>query len=103
MRCNLYSNDGPLMSEGTCEMEDGAIKMVTLQWHMTPQEGGRPLALVMEDGKQYVVRVEDVHVVESNPQQGHTEVYRLRPLEGDQAEAMDGSLLDRVKSAFRDA
>lgn len=101
MRCSLYSNDGPLMSEGTCEVSDGLIRMTTSSWHMTPQEDGRPLTLVTEDGVQHVVKTVNVHVVDSNPEQGHTEIYDFRPLDEDQGERMDGSLLDRVKTMFR--
>ena len=84
MRCSLYSSDGPLMSEGPCESRDGTFEMVASTWHMTPTIGGLPLTLVTEDGRQHYVRVDEVHVVESNARSGPTEVYQLTPLELEQ-------------------
>ncbi len=82
MQCTLYSSDGPLMSEGTCEVADGVIQMVTQQWHMTPTVGGLPLMVVMADQQRYEVRVTDVQVLRSDPSTGPTEVYQLTPLDG---------------------
>ncbi len=95
MRCTLYSNDGPVMGEGTCEVVDGTISMTAREWHTTPQVDGRPLTLVMEDGTGYTVRVDGVHIVESDPEKGHLEVYSFTPLQNVSSEAMAGSEHDR--------
>ena len=99
MKCTLYSSDGPVMSEGTCEATETGIKMTAHKWHTTPTVGGLPLALVMEDGGRTMVRVENVHVVQSDPQHGHVEVYDFTPLGGDDDEKK-GGLLSSVKSLF---
>lgn len=94
MRCTLYSNDGPLMGEGTCEIADGAIIMTSEEWHTTPQAGGKPLSVVLEDGTQYVVQVDGVHIIESGPG-GHLEKYRFTPLEGVTGDEMSGARTDQ--------
>ena len=87
MQCSLYSSDGPLMGSGRCEVDGSAIRMVVEEWHMTPQEGGPALTLVNDDGTRLPVRVEQVRVLKSDPERGHTEEYRLVPLrEGAQEE-----------------
>ena len=99
MRCSLYSSDGPLMSEGTCEMSEGSIRMVAERWHMTPQPAGPPLALTLEDGHRFEVAVAEVHVTESDAAKGPTEVYRLVPLE-DADDQGSGGILARVRALF---
>ena len=99
MRCSLYSSDGPLMSEGECELAEGSIRMVAQQWHLTPQKDGPPLALLLADGHRYQVAVAEVHVTSSDAATGPTEVYRLVPVESaDDQES--GGILDRVRSLF---
>jgi hypothetical protein len=92
MRCSLYSSDGPLMSEGTCESKDGAFEMVASNWHMTPTVGGLPLTLLTDDGRQHYVRVDTIHVMESDARSGPTEVYQLIPLETEQPKEKSGFL-----------
>jgi hypothetical protein len=83
MQCSLYSFDGPVMSEGSCEMEGNAITMTTSKWHMTPQEGSQPLTLMMDGGRHCLVRVDRVHVLESNPSTGPREQYLLTQVDED--------------------
>jgi hypothetical protein len=83
MRCSLYSTDGPLMSEGMCEIGEQGITMATDTWHTTPQEGMQPLSLIVEGGKQYFVRVDNVHIVDSGPDSDHREQYRLTRVDDD--------------------
>ena len=101
MRCRLFSNDGPLMSAGTCELaEDGTITMVTDEWHSTPMAEGPPLELIVEDGTELVVRVTGVHVVKSDPEHGHVEEYRFTTLQDVDNREMDGSTLERVRTMW---
>ena len=99
MQCSLYSSDGPLMSQGTCDHAEDAITMVAREWHMTPQKDGPPLALVLEGGHRYQVMVAEVHVTESHADTGPTEVYRLVPLGSDE-EKERGGFLAGLKSLF---
>lgn len=101
MRCSLFSSDGPLMSEGTCEMTGGEMQMVATRWHLTPTVGGEPLTLVTEDGKQHHVIVQDVHVAKSDAEHGHTEVYRLALMDnGDDEPEERRGLFGGLKSLF---
>lgn len=99
MRCSLYSSDGPLMSEGSCEIAENGIRMAAEQWHTTPQPGGPPLALMLEDGHHYQVSVAEVHVAEPDAASGPREVYRLVPLGGDENQESSG-ILARLRSLF---
>lgn len=87
------------MSEGTCEAAEEGVMMTAQSWHMTPTVGGPPLMLVMEDGRNLQVRVDNVHVEHSDPDHGHTEIYHFTPLEGTQEEK-GGGLLSGLKSLF---
>jgi hypothetical protein len=100
MRCSLYSSDGPLMSEGTCDLSDGTVEMLAERWHMTPEPGGAPLTLIAEGGQPLLVRVDDVHVIESDPASGPQESYRLTVLDANR-EPDKGGLLGGLKSMFR--
>lgn len=80
MQCSLYSSDGPLMSEGRCEVAGDDITMLAERWHTTPQEGGPPLTLTLEDGRQLSVAVAEIRVIESDEAKGPIESYRLVPL-----------------------
>lgn len=98
-RCSLYSSDGPLMSEGNCEVTDHTVEMVAERWHMTPTVGGAPATLVMEGGGQYNVTIDNVHVLESDASAGPRESYRLTVLsEGESKEK--GGLFGGLKSMF---
>lgn len=99
MRCSLYSSDGPLMSEGSCEQTDGTVKMTAEKWHMTPTVGGQPLTLLMEDGTQHYVNVANVHVVQSDASSGPTEVYDLTLLDTER-QTEKGGFLAGIKSLF---
>ncbi len=99
MRCSLYSSDGPLMSEGSCEMDENGITMTAEQWHTTPQPGAASLALMLEDGHRYQVGVAEVHVTEPDATSGPREVYRLVPLGGDENQESSG-ILARLRSLF---
>ena len=99
MRCSLYSSDGPLMSEGSCELAENGITMAAEQWHTTPQPGGPPLALMLEDGHRYQVSVAEVHVTEPDAATGPRELYRLVPLGSDENQG-SGGILTRLRSLF---
>ncbi len=99
MRCSAYSSDGPLMSEGACELSDDGITMAAESWHMTPQPEGPPLALLLEDGQRYQVRVAEVHVTEADAAAGPREVYHLIPLDSDEHRE-SGGMLARLRSLF---
>ncbi len=99
MRCSLYSSDGPLMSEGSCELNGSGITMAAEQWHLTPQPAGPPLALLLEDGQRYQVSVAEVHVTEPDATSGPREVYQLAPLDSDE-HRQSGSILARLRSLF---
>lgn len=81
MQCSLYSFDGPLMSTGTCEVEGDVITMTTTAWKSTPQEGSQPLTLMIDGGRHCQVRVERVHVLQSDPATGPHEQYLLMPVD----------------------
>jgi hypothetical protein len=98
-RCSLYSSDGPLMSEGSCEMHEGTVEMVAERWHMTPTVGGAPATLVMEGGGQYHVTIEDVHVLQSDAAAGPREAYRLMVLDDSHTKER-GGLIGGLKSMF---
>lgn len=84
MRCELYDSDGPLLSVGTCEREGDSIRMVTSEWHATPQIGNQPLGLMTEGGKNYAVRVDAIDVLESRGDSGGPiEEYRLTMVDAD--------------------
>lgn len=83
MQGKLYSSDGPLLSEGSCEVAADGITMVAERWHATPQVGGPPATLVLDDGRAVSVAVAEIRVLESDEQRGPTEAYRLIALEGD--------------------
>ena len=100
MRCQLFSSDGPVMSEGSCEAGEGTITMVAERWHLTPMVGGAPLMLVLEDRHRYQVRVEAVHVAQSDAAAGPLESYTLTPLQAEDEEEGGGGLLDRLRHLF---
>lgn len=84
MRCELYDSEGPLLSVGTCELEGDGIRMVTAEWHATPQLGSQPLGLMTESGKSYAVRVDAIDVLESRGEGGGpVEEYRLTMVDDD--------------------
>ncbi len=99
MRCSLYSSDGPLMSEGACELLEDGITMAAESWHTTPQPGGPPLTLMLADGQHYQVSVAEVHVTEPDAATGPREVYRLVPLDKDD-DRESGGILARLRSLF---
>ena len=98
-RCSLYSSDGPLMSEGSCEMGEGVVEMVAERWHMTPTVGGAPSTLVIEGGGQLYVTVDDVHVLQNDSSSGPRESYRLTVLD-DGSSKERGGLFGGLKSMF---
>ena len=77
MRCSLYSSDGPLMSEGTCTQKDHGFEMVAQRWHLSPKKGDAPLMLIVEDGHQFSVQVDEIHVTANETGTDPTEVYHL--------------------------
>lgn len=84
MRCELYDSEGPLLSVGTCELEGDNIRMVTQEWHATPQLGSQPLGLITEGGGTIAVRVDAIDVLESRGDgAGPVEEYRLTRVDDD--------------------
>ena len=52
MQCSLFSDDGALMSEGTCNPMEQGIEMTAQRWHLSPKNGDGPLMLMVEEGRQ---------------------------------------------------
>ena len=81
MQCSLFSDDGALMSEGTCNPTEHGIEMTAQRWHLSPKKGDGPLMLMVEEGRQYQVRVDDIHVTANETGTDPTEVYHLTVLD----------------------
>lgn len=92
MRCNLYSRDGRLVSEGSCGLRrDGAIEMVAERSTEPLKEGDGPLVLV-EGPRRYEVRVDEVHGLRGAAAAVPIEVYHLAPVEQEHEEDTQGFL-----------
>ena len=97
MRCNLYSKDGRLVSEGPCGLRrDGAIEMVAERANEPLKEGDGPLVLV-EGPRRYEVRVDEVHGLRGGAADMPVEVYHLAPIEQEREHDTHG-FLGQVRS-----